>query len=101
MCRFENDVHAQEEAIALIACLATDVELVWHQSAVEGIHSMILKAMSTFEEEVFLSEISLEALGKYSSTNGYSTMLSPFSSFLSDVYSSIQFVFKTSTAAFV
>lgn len=61
--RFENDVHAQEEAIALIACLATDVELVWHQSAVEGIHSMILKAMSTFEEEVFLSEISLEALG--------------------------------------
>ena len=66
-CRFVNDVcdvHVQEEAIALIACLATDVELVWHQSAVEGIHHVILKAMSNFPDEMFLAEISLEALGE-------------------------------------
>ena len=49
----------------MIACLATDVELVWHQSAVEGIHDMILKAMRKFPDEMFLSEISLEALGEY------------------------------------
>lgn len=49
----------------MIACLATDVELVWHQSAVEGIHNMILKAMRKFPDEMFLSEISLEALGEY------------------------------------
>jgi len=58
-------VCVQEEAIALIACLATDVELVWHQSAVEGVHSMILKAMNSFPDEMFLSEISLEALGEF------------------------------------
>jgi len=45
--------------------LATDVELVWHQSAVEGIHCMILNAMDNFPEQVSLVEISLEALGKY------------------------------------
>lgn len=54
----------QEEAIALIACLATDVELVWHQSAIEGIHDMILKVMETYPDEVDLAEVSLEALGK-------------------------------------
>lgn len=54
----------QEEAIALIACLATDVELVRHQSAIEGIHNLILKTMTTFCDEIFLTEISLEALGK-------------------------------------
>lgn len=61
--RFEDKIHLQEEAIALIACLATDIELVWHQCAVEGIHDVILKAMSTFPDEKSLSEISLEALG--------------------------------------
>lgn len=61
--RFKDEIHVQEEAIALIACLATDIELVWHQSAVEGIHDVILKAMSTFPDEKSLSEISLEALG--------------------------------------
>ena len=61
--RFEDKIHVQEEAIALIACLATDIELVWHQCAVEGIHDVILKAMSTFSDEKSLSEISLEALG--------------------------------------
>lgn len=61
--RFEDKIHVQEEAIALIACLATDIELVWHQCAVEGIHDVILKAMSTFPDEESLSEISLEALG--------------------------------------
>jgi len=45
--------------------LATDVELVWHQSAVEGIHCMILNAMDNFPEQISLVEISLEALGKY------------------------------------
>lgn len=54
----------QEEAIALIACLATDVELVWHQSAIEGVHDMILKVMETYPDEVDLAEVSLEALGK-------------------------------------
>ena len=54
----------QEEAIALIACLATDVELVWHQSAIEGVHNMILKVMETYPDEVDLAEVSLEALGK-------------------------------------
>lgn len=61
--RFEDKICVQEEAIALIACLATDFELVWHQCAVEGIHDVILKAMSTFPDEKSLSEISLEALG--------------------------------------
>ena len=54
----------QEEAIALIACLATDIELVRRQSAIEGIHDVILKAMTIFHDEIFLTEISLEALGK-------------------------------------
>lgn len=64
-CRFADHVGVQQEAIALIACLATDVELVWHQSAVEGIHCMILNAMDNFPDEISLSEIALEALGKY------------------------------------
>lgn len=54
----------QEQAIALIACLATDVELVWHQSAIDGIHDMILKVMEIYPDEVVLTEVSLEALGK-------------------------------------
>jgi len=45
--------------------LATDVELVWHQSAVEGVHYMILNAMDNFPDQISLAEISLEALGKY------------------------------------
>lgn len=64
-CRFVDNIGVQEEAIALIACLATDVELVWHQSAVEGIHGMILNAMSNFPDQASLCEISLEALGEY------------------------------------
>lgn len=64
-CRFADHIGVQEEAIALIACLATDVELVWHQSAVEGIHSMILNAMNNFPDQMSLAEISLEALGEY------------------------------------
>ena len=60
-----DHVGVQEEAIALIACLATDVELVVHQSAVEGIHCMILNAMDNFPDHISLVEISLEALGKY------------------------------------
>lgn len=61
--RYLDDVNVQEEAIALIACLATDVELVWRQSAIEGFHDMILKAMKTYPDDLFLAEISLEALG--------------------------------------
>lgn len=53
----------QEEAFALIACLATDVELVWHQSAIEGVHDIILKVMETYPDEVALAEVLLEALG--------------------------------------
>ena len=63
--RLVDHIGVQEEAIALIACLATDVELVWHQSAVEGIHSMILNAMKNFPDQLSLAEISLEALGEY------------------------------------
>lgn len=62
-------MHVQEEAIALIACLAADVELVWHQSAIEGVHNMILKVMESNPDEVDLAEVSLEALGKSSSNN--------------------------------
>lgn len=64
-CRFADHIGVQEEAIALIACLATDVELVLHQVAVEGIHSMILNAMNNFPDQMSLAEISLEALGEY------------------------------------
>lgn len=67
----------QEEAIALIACLATDVELVWHQSAIEGVHDMILKVMETYPDEVDLAEVSLEALGK-SLYNDVLQILKPF-----------------------
>ena len=67
----------QEEAIALIACLATDVELVWHQSAIEGVHNMILKVMETYPDEVDLAEVSLEALGK-SLYNDVLQILKPF-----------------------
>lgn len=67
----------QEEAIALIACLATDVELVWHQSAIEGVHNMILKVMETYPDEVDLAEVSLEALGK-SLYNEVLQILKPF-----------------------
>lgn len=67
----------QEEAIALIACLATDVELVWHQSAIEGVHNTILKVMETYPDEVVLAEVSLEALGK-SLSNDVLQILKPF-----------------------
>lgn len=67
----------QEEAIALIACLATDVELVWHQSAIEGVHDMILKVMETYPDVVDLAEVSLEALGK-SLYNDVLQILKPF-----------------------
>lgn len=67
----------QEEAIALIACLATDVELVWHQSAIEGVHDMILKVMETYPDVADLAEVSLEALGK-SLYNDVLQILKPF-----------------------
>lgn len=63
-CRFRDKIDVQQEAIALIACLATDVELVLHQSAIEGIHGMILNAMNSFPDQISLCEISLEALGE-------------------------------------
>lgn len=63
-CRFRDKIDVQQEAIALIACLATDVELVLHQSAIEGIHGTILNAMNSFPDQISLCEISLEALGE-------------------------------------
>ncbi|XP_048584779.1 leucine-rich repeat serine/threonine-protein kinase 2 isoform X2 [Nematostella vectensis] len=62
--RLKDDFGVQEEALAAIACLATDIELVRHQCATDQVHIRILEGLKAkFLDFPSLVEVSLEALG--------------------------------------
>ena len=63
---FKDDAKVFQEAIAIVACFATDLEVIRNQCAIEQLHVPVLKSIQMFPNDVTLIEMAFEAIGKSS-----------------------------------
>jgi len=67
---FQDDPMVLQEAIAILACFATELEVIRHQCAVEKLHIPVLQSLQTFKDNVTLIEMAFELIGNVTcSTN--------------------------------
>ncbi|KAK3698088.1 hypothetical protein QZH41_017526 [Actinostola sp. cb2023] len=72
---FKDDAKVFQEAIAIVACFATDLEVIRNQCAIEQLHVPVLKSIQMFPNDVTLIEMAFEAIGVFAACEAMPDLL--------------------------